>query len=88
MFQEVKDEEKVKSTFPMSDTWVNVEERGKGIGETKVKIKRGLFETAAYFWDFESRAQEKTTGDVERVAEEILWGLSWNAVVNASNAVR
>ncbi|GMI48438.1 hypothetical protein TrCOL_g6642 [Triparma columacea] len=61
---------KVKGALPLSDTWIKVEEKGKGWGNTTVTVGAGLEEAAAYFWDFESRVHQETTGDVERVVEE------------------
>ncbi|GMI47646.1 hypothetical protein TrCOL_g5426 [Triparma columacea] len=67
---EVEGKQKVEGAFPLADTWLKVEEKGKGWGKTTVTVRAGLKEAAAYFWDFESKVNQETTGDVERVIEE------------------
>jgi hypothetical protein len=69
-FLEREGKQKVKGAFPLSDTWIKVEEMGKGRGKTTVTVRASLEEAAAYFWDFESRVHQETTGDVERVVKE------------------
>ena len=69
-FLELEGKQKVKGAFPLSDTWTKVEDKGKGWGKTTVTVRAGLEEAAAYFWDFESKVNQETTGDVERVIEE------------------
>ena len=54
--KEPEDKEIGGGAFALSDTWLKVQGEGKGWGNTTVKVKAGLFETAAFFWDFDSRA--------------------------------
>jgi len=43
---------------------------GRGEGMTTVTFRAGLEETAAFFWDFTSRANLSLSKDIERVVEE------------------
>ena len=52
------------------NNYVKVEGRGKGIRVVKLTARCDLEEAAAYFWDFESRANN-SIGDLERKVEEV-----------------
>lgn len=68
-FKDLQGMQEVHTAFPLSSTWVKVEGRGKGWGKMTVSVPIDLENVAAFFWDFESRVHEATTGDVERVVE-------------------
>lgn len=53
------------------NNYVKVEGRGKGIRVVKLTARCDLEEAAAYFWDFESRANN-SIGDLERKVEELI----------------
>mmetsp|Transcript_18700 Transcript_18700/g.38909 ORF Transcript_18700/g.38909 Transcript_18700/m.38909 type:complete len:1880 (-) Transcript_18700:55-5694(-) len=58
---------KVERAFPLTETWAKFEGAGKGWGKATARVRASLEETAAFYWDFESRTNRETTGDVDRV---------------------
>ena len=63
---------KVKNTFPLVKSWTKSEGGvKKGWGKTILNVRAALEEAASFFWDFDSRAHDNITADVEReVLEE------------------
>ena len=68
-FEEVEGKEKVEGAFPVSVAFLKITGKGKGWGKTTLKVWASLEDVAAFFWDFGSRLQIKTTGDIERSVE-------------------
>ena len=56
----------MNTAFPLANSWVKVDGFGKGWGFMSVSVTATLEDTAAFVWDFESRAHADATGDTER----------------------
>jgi hypothetical protein len=69
-FKDVKGKVKIDNTLALTDSWLNIEGKGEGWGSTTVKVRASMEEVAAFFWDFESRVNKHSTGDIERSVEE------------------
>jgi hypothetical protein len=68
LFEEKSGAERPSKEFALADSKVHAQARGGvGWGKTTVLVRAELEEVAAFFWDFNSRANVEISGDVERI---------------------
>ncbi|GMH55451.1 hypothetical protein TL16_g01910 [Triparma laevis f. inornata] len=71
LFEEREGSERPSRSFGLADSKVQANAvGGKGWGSTSVNVRAEMEEVAAFFWDFDSRANMQISRDVERTFEE------------------